>query len=103
MYKRLYEIEERIKRLKEVAKEFTNYELQRVIGVGNNEIYFVLEGYYQEFLPDRVIQVTIRETQHEQKENFYLFKEEGYLKIEQVVKHDDVKYLVIFEMTKFEN
>ena len=49
MMKRLAEIEKRIEALKEVFREFTNKDPIKIIGIGRNEIYFYLEGYYQEF------------------------------------------------------
>jgi hypothetical protein len=100
MFKRIYELEERLRRMREVFKECTGYDLMKIVGTGRNEIYFSLEGFYQEFLQDRLIEITIREIQSSKKETFYLYQEGEYLKIEQIVKDGDYAYLIIFEMTK---
>jgi hypothetical protein len=102
MFKRLKEIEERIGKMREVFKEFTGYDLVKVIGVGKNEIYFYLEGFYQEFFKDRTIEITIREIQSVRNQMFQIYEEGNYLKIEHVVNREGINYLIIFEMFKFE-
>jgi hypothetical protein len=102
MFKRLGEIEKRIEGIKEVFKEFIGKEPLQIVGMGKNEIYFCLEGFYQEFLGDKMIEVRIREIQEFKSKNFNLYETQDYLKIEQITKYDDRNYLIIFEMYKFE-
>jgi hypothetical protein len=104
MFKRIWELEARIGRMKDVFKQYTGYDLMQIKGVGKNEIYFSLEGFYQEFMEDRLIEITIREINSLKKGNFSIYVEQldngEFLKIEQVVKDGDYVYLIIFEMIK---
>jgi PAS domain-containing protein len=100
MYKGFKKIEERIERLKEVFREFTGYEPVKVIGIGKDEIFFRLEGIYQEFMNDRIIEIRISEVNNQKNESFYIYEEDGFLQIEQIVKFDGVTYIILFEMRK---
>ena len=100
MLKNFKQVEERIKKMREAFKSTTGKELTQIVGFGQSEFYFCLEGEYQEFEGNRLIEARIREIQSYKDCQLLIYEDESYTKIEQVIKFMDMTYLITVEIQK---